>query len=71
MRENKKRKLDIDELIMKTNHFIEQSKFWKDNPENIDENLVNPIKLVLNSIINNDQIDNATSNPRDPRTTSA
>ena len=36
---------------MKTNHFIEQSKFWKEiEYENIDENLVNQ-SIYSNSII--------------------
>ena len=75
MRENKKRKLDIDELLHENkSYFIEQSKFWKDKSsyENIDENLVNLINLSQQYNNTIDQIDTTTFNPpRDPRTTSA
>lgn len=65
LRENKKRKLDIDELLHENkSYFTEQSKFWKDKSsyENIDENLDNLINLSQQYNNTIDQIDTTTSN---------
>ena len=64
LRENKKRKLDIDELLHENkSYFTEQSKFWKDKSsyENIDENLDNLINLSQQYNNTIDQIDTTTS----------
>ena len=64
LRENKKRKLDIDELLHENkSYFTEQSKFWKDKSsyQNIDENLDNLINLSQQYNNTIDQIDTTTS----------